>query len=364
MKRAPMRRLLAAPLLVLSGAISGPSSPHAFAQVAPSVQLSLVSQSAWNGVGRPLHISFQATNASLTALDDLSVELIVGAPTTSRSLYELSLTQDSVPLIASPFPQKGTLAPGETRVFRVEQPVDELSPRGDSGLFPLKVELRSRDIAVGTLRTLMIFLIERPKVPLNLAWTWVLSEPVQHRPDGTFLAGTLESDIAPGGRLAEMAAALDGLGSRQVDVVVSSVLVDQLERMAQGYRILDAAGTVRTVPGGQAGAADAAALLRTLRTVAGRQGAELMATPLRTRVCRPCSEGAWEPSFRRSSTGDEHSWERRLAEPPPLTWPGLTGRSSTRRPSPSSGGREPGPSCWTPASSLPGSSNRLPCSAW
>jgi hypothetical protein len=276
-----MRRLLTAPLLVLvAGAISGPGSPHAFAQVAASVQLRLVSQSAWNGVGRPLHISFYATNATATALDDLSVELIVGAPTTSRSLYELSLTQDSVPLIASPFPQNGTLAPGETRAFRVEQPVDELRPRGDSGLFPLKVELRSRDIAVGTLRTPMIFLIERPKVPLNLAWTWVLSEPVQHRPDGTFLPGTLESDIAPSGRLAEMAAALDGLGSRQVDVVVSSVLVDQLERMAQGYRILDAAGTVRTVPSGQGGAADAAALLRTLRAVAGRQGAELMATPL------------------------------------------------------------------------------------
>src|SRR5712691_7984516 len=276
-----MRRLLTAPLLALvAGAISGPGSPHAFAQVAPSVQLKLISQSAWNGVGRPLQISFQATNASATALDDLSVELIVGAPATSRSLYELSLTQESVPLIASPFPQRGTLAPGETRPFRIDQSVNELSTRGDSGLFPLKVELRSRDVAVGTLRMPMIFLIEQPKVPLNLAWTWVLSEPVQHRPDGTFVPGTLESDIAPGGRLAEMAAALVDLGSRPVDVVISSVLVDQLERMARGYRILDSAGTIRIVPEGKGGAADAAALMQTLRAVAGRQGVELMASPL------------------------------------------------------------------------------------
>jgi len=273
--------LLTAPFLVLlAGAFAAPGSPHVLAQIAPSVQLMLVSQSAWNGVGRPLQISFQATNTSAAALVDLSVELIVGAPTTSRSLYELSLTQDPAPLIASPFPQRGTLAPGGTRAFRIDQSVNELSARGDSGLFPLKVELRSRDVAVGTLRMPMIFLIERPKVPLNLAWTWVLSEPVQHRPDGTFLPGTLESDIAPGGRLAEMAAALDALGSRPFDVAVSSVLVDQLERMAGGYRILDVGGAVRTVPKGKGGAADAATLLQTLRTVAGRHGAELMATPL------------------------------------------------------------------------------------
>src|SRR2546427_12477769 len=105
MRARPMRRLLTAPLLaLLAGAISGPGSPRALAQVAPSVQLRLVSQSAWTGVGRPLQVSFQATNASATGLDELSVELIVGAPATSRSLYELSLTQDSVPLIASPFP--------------------------------------------------------------------------------------------------------------------------------------------------------------------------------------------------------------------------------------------------------------------
>src|SRR3989442_14299616 len=176
MSARPMRRLLTAPLLVLiAGAISGPGSPRALAQIPPSVQLTLLSQSAWDGGGRPLQISFQATNASATGLDELSVELIVGAPATSRSLYELSLTQDSVPLIASPFPQRGTLAPGQMRAFRIEQSVNELSARGDSGLFPLKVKLRSRDIAVGSVRMPIIFLIERPKVPLNLAWTWVLS---------------------------------------------------------------------------------------------------------------------------------------------------------------------------------------------
>jgi len=277
-----MKRLLTAPLaLLFATALLGAEGPRAFAQAGAPVEIRLLSQSAWNAVGRPLQISFEATNTSSAALDDLSVELIVEPPATSRSLYELSLNQDSpFPLIASPFPQRGALASGQTRDFRIEQSVNELAARGDSGLFPLRVELRSKDIAVGALRTPMVFLIEPPTVPLNLAWTWVLAEPVQYRPDGTFLSGTLEADIAAGGRLASMADALQGLGSRQVDVVVSSVLIDQLQRMAQGYRILDLTGQVRTVLRGKDGAADAAALLQTLRAVVGHQSTELIASPL------------------------------------------------------------------------------------
>ena len=275
-----MRRLLTAPVAILfAGAFLGGASRPAGAQTTSSVRLTLLSQSTWNEVGRPLQLSFEATNTSGAPLDDLSVELIVEAPATSRSLFELSLTQDFATLIATPFPQRGALAPGQSRSFHIEQSVNELSTRGDSGLFPLKVELRSRDVAVGTLRTPMVFLIEPPKVPLNLVWTWVLSEPIQYRADGTFLAGTLESDIAPTGRLTAMANALSGLASRQVDVVVSSVLIDQLQRMAQGYRIIDANGAVRVVPKGEVGSADAAALLQALRGVAGHRRTELVATP-------------------------------------------------------------------------------------
>src|SRR5207249_12080799 len=65
----------------------------------------------------------------------------------------------------------------ESRTFRIRQRMDVLASRADNGLYPLKLELRSHDQAVAALRTPMIFLIERPRVPLNLAWTWVLSEP-------------------------------------------------------------------------------------------------------------------------------------------------------------------------------------------
>jgi hypothetical protein len=132
---------------------------------------------------------------------------------------------------------------------------------------------------VGTIRSPLIFLSEHPQAPLNLAWTWVLSAPLERRPDGVFLNGTLEADIAPGGRLDGLVGAIERARPKRLDLVMSSVLADQLERMAGGYRILDPDGTIRTVERGDAGSGDAAALLSRLRGLAERPGVEVVASP-------------------------------------------------------------------------------------
>jgi hypothetical protein len=279
-----MRRL---PITLLVGLIGGllAPSPTSFAstlaQTGSDVTIKLVSQSGWNSIDRPLELTFQATNLSATTLDQLTVELSIYAPARSRSLYELSLSSDATPLIVGyPFPETGTLDPGQTRAFHLgPQTLEVLEVRRETALYPLKIELRSQDLPVATVRSPMVFLFEHPEVPLNLAWTWVLSEPLQFRPDGTFGPGPIEADIAPGGRLESMARALVRLSTRQVDVVVSSVLVDQLQRMAKGYRIDDGTGGVRTVPAGTAGAADAAALLKQLEQIAESERTELLSTP-------------------------------------------------------------------------------------
>jgi Family of unknown function (DUF6049) len=269
----------------MAGALAGTAlASPAVAQkevAAPTVTLRLVSQDAWNSADRPLRLTFDATNVSELPLDALSVELFVQAPVTSRSLYELSVTGDATgTLYGYPFAQGGTLQPGETRRFTIEQDVSLLAARQDNGLYPLKLELRSHDLPVATLRTPMVFLFENPQIPLNLAWTWVLTEPVQYRPDGTFLPGSIEADIARGGRLRSMAIALSRMRHHQVDVVVSPSLLDQLTRMAGGYQILDDASRVRTVAEGEGGAADAHAMLDLLHEVAAQDAAELVATPL------------------------------------------------------------------------------------
>ena len=283
-----MRRLITAPiglaLLLCAGWSVCPAGLlGAFAQPAaplPSATLTLVSQSAWNDVKHPLRVTVAATNTSSEPLSSLSLELSIEAPALSRSVYELSLRADATLLLAqSQFPQEGTLEPGESRTFSLVQKVDQLAGRGDNGLYPLRIQLLSSEVVAATFRTPMLFLIESPKVPLNFAWTWVLAETIQYDPAGVFLPGSIETDIASGGRLADAVQALQSAND-PVDLVVSSALVDQLQRMAGGYRIRGPFGRLRTVLAGQGGAAEASALLQSLASLAARPGTELVSLPL------------------------------------------------------------------------------------
>ncbi len=280
MTAARMRRFLSAFALCLLLTGAWLPSPPAMAQDQPVVEIRLVSQSAWNGPRRPLQLAFDATNRGPLPLDDLSVVLSIEVPARSRSEYALSLQSDTTLLSASLFPQTGSLLPGQTRTFTLRQTLDVLALRGESVLYPLKVQLLSKDVPVSALRTPMIFLVERPEVPLNLQWTWVFGATLQYRPDGVFLPGSLESDVSTDGRLEAMAGALADLQPVAADVVMSSVLVDELQRMQGGYRIMGEAGAVRTVQKGTAGAAAAEKLLATLSQIARRSGTELLAYPL------------------------------------------------------------------------------------
>jgi hypothetical protein len=275
-----MRRLIAC-LFVTFALGGGLPLPASQAQAPPAVTMRVVSQSPWNDGTHPLVLSVRATNESEETLDSLKVVLIIHAPARSRSLYELSLAGDATSvLLAYPFAQEGALEPGQTRTFKVSQALEVLQALGETAIYPLTVELTSVDTPVGTLRSPLIFLAERPEVPLNLAWTWVLSAPIQYRPDGVFLPGPLEADIAPGGRLDTLVQAIERTRRTRLDLVMSAALADQLDRMASGYRILELGGTIRTVDRGIGGAADAAGLLSRLRELAARTGVELVAYPL------------------------------------------------------------------------------------
>lgn len=285
MRRLPaLLALLLAAVLVLSGSPL-PSRPAGAQTGEPEVealpvQLRLRGQPPWNGPDRPLRLALSATNASSSRLQALSLVLSIQAPVRSRSVYELSLRADATALLdAELYPLPGALEPGQTRVVRLRHPLDLLAARGETAIYPLKVELLAGDTVVGVLRTPLIYLAEPPEVLLNVAWTWVLTAPLEHAPDGTFLSGTLESDVAPGGRLSGMAEALGGLGQVPVDLAVSPLLLQQLTRLADGYRILQPDGTVRTVPRGTGRSLDAARTLELLRATARRLQTELVTVP-------------------------------------------------------------------------------------
>ncbi|HXF58017.1 MAG TPA: DUF6049 family protein [Actinomycetota bacterium] len=282
-----MRRLPALLLAaVLALGASGLPSTSAGAQTAEPgaeplpVVLRLRSQPPWNGADRPLRLVLSATNTGPSTLEALSLVLSIQAPARSRSVYELSLRADATALLdAELYPQEGVLEPGQTRAFRLRHPLDLLEARAETAIYPLKVEILAGDTVVGVLRTPLIYLAEPPEVLLNVAWTWVLTAPLEHGPDGTFLSGTLESDVAPGGRLSGMAKALSSLGPAPVDLAVSPLLIEQLAELAGGYRVLQPDGTVRTVPAGTGRSLDAARTLQLLRAAARRLETELVSVP-------------------------------------------------------------------------------------
>jgi Family of unknown function (DUF6049) len=276
-----MRAFRLLPIALLLAALLPTSPPPAAAQEEQaSVTLRLRGQSAWAGPRRALNLSFSATNNTDAPLQDLSAVLRIQSPARSRSLYELSLEEDeATPLIdASSFPLTGTIDPGQTRTFKLRDPLDLLELRAESALYPLRVQLLAGDVLQATMRTSVVFLSETPEVPLELAWSWVLSSPLQLSPQGVLLPGPLPGDLAPGGRLDAMVEALDRVTPTNVDIVVSPVLLEQLETMADGYREL-AGGVVRAVTPGAAGAADAARVLATLQRVVARPQVEVVVLP-------------------------------------------------------------------------------------
>ncbi|MBA3690773.1 MAG: hypothetical protein H0W82_05100, partial [Actinobacteria bacterium] len=104
--------------------------------------------------------------------------------------------------------------------------------------------------------------VRTPLQPLSFAWTIELAPPITFGPDDSFADDRIELAIAPGGRIAEQVASLRLLAEAHVavNVVLSPVLVDTLQRMAKGYHVGG-----RQVTAGHGGAVAAQEILDSLR---------------------------------------------------------------------------------------------------
>jgi hypothetical protein len=288
MSRPTMPRSIARVLLAAIAAVPLVTATSAHAQE-PSISLRLGAQSPWNSRQQAtLDVRFSATNQGGTGVGDLSIGVVMFSRvgTTTRSGYERSLVEDPTPAIvihAETLGREGTIAPAETRVFQISLPLT--FPGIDttlSGIYPLKIELRSADVPVATLRTPVIYLVRRPLSPLKLTWSFVLDQPIEFRPDGVFTSTALEQSLGPGGRLAGEIRGLleivDDPRQPPVDVAVSPRLLIQLARMRAGYKILRA-GDEHTVAPGTDGSALAATALEDLRSIATAPNVELSALP-------------------------------------------------------------------------------------
>ena len=298
MARPTMRRL-SPPVLALLLVLCAPP-PSSSAQESSSVLLTLLSQTSWNcptatadlpparetwscPTGRTLVLRFRAQNHGTTPLDELAIGVTLYSRVLSRSAYEASLVSDpSLVIDAGTLPREGVIEPGATRDFEVSLLLDSGIDPDQSGVYPLKVDLRSGITSVAALRTPAIFLVRQPEIPLDLSWTFVLAHPITFAPDGTFTDPSLETALAPGGRLNGEIRALLELASDPslppVDVAISPVLLTQLGRMDDGYEVSEG-GEVRRVQPGEGGAARARQALADLRAIAAAPNVEVTALP-------------------------------------------------------------------------------------
>jgi hypothetical protein len=252
----------------------------AIAQDDGAVRLVLLEQTATSTPEQPLQIRVGAINQSSASYQDLQLTVAVYTAAGSRSEYAQTLTTGSTsPLAAKTQSLTGPLQPGEEN-GRSFPPVDlELVGVGVNGLHPVTVELRADGgvTPLAVLRTSVVFVTEKPEVPLKVSVSFVLDQPIRVRTDGVFLDDALERSLASGGRIATIVEALEEI-QVPVTLVVSPMLLAELRDMADGYRVQDG-NAVREVPAGQAGAAVAAGMLERLRSLADRLETEFVALP-------------------------------------------------------------------------------------
>jgi len=271
-----MRRLLA---LAVAASATLAVAPAA-AQEEPAVRLLLVDQTPFATAEDPFEVAVRAINHSTTPFEDLSLAVTVWSAARTRSDYAQVLEAGPIsPLGIKVFPLRGGLAPGATRSFEAEwERLAFLVERTENALYPVTVELRSADARLAEIRSALVFVMDPPLAPLDVAACFVLDAPVRIRADGALLDTEIEEQILPGGRLDVIVGALEDT-SAPVTVVVSPLLLEALADMRDGFRVV-AGEDVEERPPDDPTAVAAGDLLDRIREVARRTDTtELVALP-------------------------------------------------------------------------------------
>jgi hypothetical protein len=243
------------------------------------VRLTLVDQTPFATPKQRIRLTIRATNLGPEPLGNLDMTLSVYYPARSRSEYEQALREEPPAVFETkPYPVDGVLDPAAERTLSIQQPIPQLAAAGGSALHPLKVQLQSEGIRVGLLRSVLVFVTERPRLPLNVSLTFVLDERVAVRPGGALADDRLERSIGPGGRLETIVATIEQIPI-PVTLVVAPLTLDQLDRMSRGYRVNGSTGA-RDVPAGSPEAERARIMLERIRGLARNPAIEVVPLPL------------------------------------------------------------------------------------
>jgi hypothetical protein len=262
-----------------------PMGSPAASATTTSVTMSLSRQTPWvTPKNLKIALAVSVTNSGPDALSGLSVVTTLNDAVNSRSEYDLSLTQDVTPPIQNPqtISFDGTIDPGTTRTLSMTVPVPGLAGRTSASLiYPLTVDFVSGTTIEAEVRTPVIYIVKKPKTPLNLAWSWVLGSQICFTPDGTFtctgLLRSLQSDGAIYSTLQSLRS-MAGPKGPPIDVSVAPMLLQQLSMMSEGFAVQQDGATVKE-PSTSGSAVAAATALQAMRSIAAGPHVELSAMP-------------------------------------------------------------------------------------
>jgi hypothetical protein len=309
------------PRLVLSFVSILWIASSARAQEPPSAVIRLIGQTAWTTPEKPLlRITLRITNDGGSTITDPVVGWTLGPKVTSRDQYEATL--DEGPAFAASadtdlLPED--IAPGASTDHRIRIDTSETGgiAQDDSGVYPLQLELRSRDQPIAAVTTAAIHIIQRPQKPVLFSWWTEVATPIAFGPDGTLIDPGFEEMLRSGGGVVAQVDAIahllrtDRSGTR-IDLVVSPAALDQLRQAKDGFERSD--GTAASPDADAPRAADET--LEKLVEIAGDPEVRLHAMPFAApRLPALLSPGLRAHLDAQWRMGDE-AFERILGERP------------------------------------------------
>lgn len=194
-------------------------------------------------------------------LQDVDVVIESFGRLTTRSLLRQALDDQIVGVprrvVSEPVREDGPVLPGDIAAVDAFLDVEQLSEGGASGVYPLQISLRRGSELLDRVVTAVVHLAERPTNPMATVAVW----PVDAAPQqiSSSVEGEFAASIAPGGRLDDLVAALEGAQDSSLVAAVSTHLLEAL-----------AADAAPADDPDDAEPSDAQALLQRLRAVLAR----------------------------------------------------------------------------------------------
>lgn len=198
-----------------------------------------------------LSLRLLVENRGTAPVDDLTVLVEVFRRARFRSQLHNALDRDVRPrglLEAERSDVLGDaeLAPGDIAGVEVDVAAASIGWSDTTGVYPVRVSVEQGGSSLDTVTTAVVVEAEAPQAPVTALVGWPLDAAPWRSPAGAYPAAVAQ-ELAPGGRLDLLLAALERRTDVPVQLLPAAHLVEDLADRADGFREFD--GDARTIVG-------------------------------------------------------------------------------------------------------------------